>query len=387
MLNQRLLATITATILPLTATAAPDFLNRPAQAQDSEKLAELRQQIYKLAQQTSQFLQEEAARKFLKTQIAESPNREQILLFRNFLEQASERFPQAKELLAQVERIESQMSQQNVGVKPRLDFYIPDPEMRREWQGGEILVGADPVLPEEQVEALKAFTLEGEAVTLSPHEPPNTPLLMIAIEEHLNHKPPEASAERFPESQAPPEEDPQEPQASLPRTALNAVSVKNSVLLSQAGSVGVPYLQIIEDRESRFWRGAPEIVLQIYRGNTTDTLNVRFASSFLGDQDFDLEGEWLHFRDHNAANNSRALPCGGWLKLNATQGNNRTCLYWGAKESRFDIRERDPKLFGGSVLQYIVGTDINPGNLSMVGYDLRSNQRGTILVDTDSINP
>ncbi|NEO28065.1 MAG: hypothetical protein F6K03_14570 [Kamptonema sp. SIO4C4] len=140
MIKKRLFATLSAAILPLMATAAPALFSPSAQAQERENLGELRQHIQKLSQQTSQFLQEEGAREFLKTQISESRNREQILLFRNFLERASESFPQAEELLAQVERIERQMAEQQIGVKPRLDFYIPDPEMRQEWQD---IVGTD----------------------------------------------------------------------------------------------------------------------------------------------------------------------------------------------------------------------------------------------------
>jgi len=382
--------------------ALPDLPQLPDRAGPERRvpvadaaLEPLRAELDRPARGVSRLLAEDATRAGLREAMAATDATADILHLHEWLTTLTDGAGKsgdgagATELLALTEDAEDRLARLGVGARPYLDLYIPSPELRAAWEGGPLLVAADPLRPEAEVDALTAYRLDGERVEISATEAPELPLLVIAPDEHDTHRPPQVDIAELGAAKGTPDE----------------TDTEGAQVLSYhggSGSIGVPYLRIADDREAKFWKGAPEIDIIIETepwrpgarlGNATDDLIVLGAheeidtlSKFFARHAFNKDGnltfdELIRLGDHDISQYSNnAAACSGFL-LDPYNGN-RTCLYVPEQKIGFFVIERDPARW-----QVLIATEVNPGALPLWGYTEEQTQYIEIDTDVDRRHP
>ena len=156
-------------------------------------------ELNKLAWETAQRLMHPGFRGLIRAQIAKSKKREHILEFEGFLNKTvggpgapglTKELPALKQLQATLSRTKKNIRTLGVWEQEGLDVYFPVQEHRKKWKGGnDLLVAFRPVDDEKEVTEILAYSVKtGKPVTLDPKKTPDTPVLLIAPEEHRNHE-------------------------------------------------------------------------------------------------------------------------------------------------------------------------------------------------------
>ncbi len=160
--------------------------------------AALNSELEGLAQQLAQLVAEPGFRGFLRSEIAKSRNRENIVELDKFLARASRRPDVPPGLAAFRQSARGVGSKLKFGDLEGLDLYIPVEAHRAKWRGGDdLLVAYAPVDDESDVSAIIAYDVRtGNRVTLDPTRTPTRVVLILAPEEHENHDVPTGQPDR-----------------------------------------------------------------------------------------------------------------------------------------------------------------------------------------------
>lgn len=192
-------------------------------------------------------------RGFVRSEIAKSKGRENILELQRFLERAAARrdsppgLAKFREFTGQAHGRLKASGAELVGY----DLYIPVEAHRVKWKGDDdLLVAFAPVQGEDAKPArFIAYSVKtANQVSLDPDRPPEIPVLVIAPEEHESHA-----------------IEPQSPViVKLPRREpdVNSATAPERPVPQGSGNsyVGIKYLEINETKEW-WWEGDPEIYL------------------------------------------------------------------------------------------------------------------------------
>lgn len=211
---------------------------------------------------------------FLRSEIAKSKNRENIIELDKFLDRASKQKNMPPGL--------ANLKNKNMNAKGRLkasgiwsleslahqgyDLYLPVEAHRQKWKGGkDFLVAVSPVDDEKDVKQFVAYQVrDGKRVFLDPKTPPDIPVLAVALCEHRSH-------EAF--------QIPQEPiDSSLPKMDFIGKEAPDKPVKQEPGNSfwGIRRWYFRDDKES-WLRGDPEMDMQMYQVRGTECLNVIHA--------------------------------------------------------------------------------------------------------------
>jgi hypothetical protein len=153
---------------PATAPSAPDLkVTPPPPAADARSDAE------QLARSMALALGDRAFRTHVKAQLDRSPFREHKLPFQRFLAQDGGRGMAALAKSAGLATVD--VTREANRVTP-LELYLPVPEHRRAWKGGDDILVATAIADHD---APVAFDVRGNRRLLDPERPPATPVLAV----------------------------------------------------------------------------------------------------------------------------------------------------------------------------------------------------------------
>lgn len=205
-----------------------------------------------LAEELALLLKEPGFRGFLRSEIAQSRNREGIIELDKFLDRASKR-PGAPPGLAKAgQTARSVSSKVKAARRSRLeglDLYLPVGAHRAKWKGGEDFLIAAAPLDDEDNSRIVAFEVKtGNRVTLDPKRVPSQIVMVLAPEEHDTHDiPTRGGPDRDQRNVRPhvtgrePAEDPVEGEEG------------------EGSYVGIRRILLGDVKENSWTRGAPEI--------------------------------------------------------------------------------------------------------------------------------
>ena len=160
--------------------------------QAMEKIEQANAELDKMAKDLAASLSHPGFRGHLKSEIAKSKNRENILEFEKFLGKAKGR----KEMPPGLAKMKDDVGKANGRIKALkiwdlegFDLYFPVKEHLRKWKGkDDLYVAYSPYTDESAVSEIYAYSVKtGEKFSLDPKNPPTEPVLIIAPEEHENH--------------------------------------------------------------------------------------------------------------------------------------------------------------------------------------------------------
>jgi len=265
------IATKVLLLILLLAIALPASVQRTKEQgqQIAQKKKEINSQLEMFAKEMMQALEHPGFRGLLQSEIAKSKNREQILESQTFLGKAvgqREAPPGLQKLRDRDKKTRELIKTSGFWDLEGLDIYFPFEDHRKKWKGKkDLLVAFSPVDDEENVAEIIAYSVKsGKRMIIDPEIPPETPVLVIAAEEHENHKiepphpPPDAGAVKGPN----------------PKDKVN----KNDG--SGNSYFGVRYLRIDDDQEP-WWKGAPEIYsYYIQRGSSATYCQVTYKNLY-----------------------------------------------------------------------------------------------------------
>lgn len=170
-----------------------------------------------------------------------------------------------------------------------IDLYFPVQDHKAKWKGNEdLLVAYSPVTEEAAVKSIVAYSVRSQKkVSLDPHTPPTTPVLVVAAEEHESHEivpaPPIPRGTDVPEPISKEEaiRDMRQATGDEPETAGGNSTMQFS------------YLKIYDDKEP-WTKGSPEIFV-VY-------VDTRYANSPKWQRKelswVDKEGRWYWTGSH-----------------------------------------------------------------------------------------
>ena len=244
------------TVLGIFILINPTF----AQAADSETQTEakkliseqnvINQQLDEMTKALSKAAAQPSFRGFLRSEIAKSKNKENILDLDKFLDRAKGRQdapPGLAKLHDSTKKTKEKLKSSGIWKLEGLDLYMPVQEHKTKWKGNnDLFVAFAPVNDEEQVSAIIAYSVKtGEQFLLDPNVPVETPVLIIAPEEHESH-----GIAPKPKMPATVPDDPKKHlKTSKPFTDKKA---------NGNSHFHIKYLKIYDDREPWYW-GDPEI--------------------------------------------------------------------------------------------------------------------------------
>ena len=257
-----------------------------------------------MARAIAQMAKAPGFRGFIRSEIARSKNRENIVSLERFLDRAARQkgMPTGIAKLQQTrQRAQQRINQINAEALKGFDLYIPVEAHRAKWKGGEnFIVAFAPWGDDQAIASIRGYSVRtGEAVTLRSDAPPETVVLVLAPEEHESH-------EVSPNTPKP------EPSQSgaLPRPHVIGKEVKEAPVAQEPGNsyLGIRRMLIRDVREP-WWAGAPEITLGLFqrKGNYC-------ASTHVSEYSYALE-----YLDH--ANAWRTT----WRRLTDTDRNRQYC--------------------------------------------------------------
>lgn len=231
--------------LPTSAASTREQAKEEGQ-KHAQARKEINSELEGLAKDMASLLGHPGFRGLLRSELARSKNREQILESDTFLDKAAGQKgapPGLQKLRDRAKKTRKLITSSGFWDLDGLDIYFPVRDHRKKWTGNDdILVAFSPVDDEENVAEVVAYSVKsGERVSLDTEVPPETPVLVIAPEEHETHaaEPPpfptdEGAVEGPVPPGAPPKGSPADPY------------------------FGVRYLRIDDDKEP-WTRGDPEI--------------------------------------------------------------------------------------------------------------------------------
>ena len=216
--------------------------------------------LEKLTKELAMLVAEPGFRGFLRSEIAKSKNRENILELDKFLARASKRSG-ARPALGKFQNgargVNDRIKNSNLSALSGFDLYIPVEAHRAKWKGGaDFLVAFASFQDEKDIQQVIAYSVkDGRRVILDPNKAPDQVVLVLAPEEHESHEvvatpkdtgaPPKELKENAVQREDPPKQGMKEPGGG------------DSI-------VGVRYVYLYSDKEP-WTRGAPEIKLMMFQ--------------------------------------------------------------------------------------------------------------------------
>lgn len=237
-----------------------------------------------MAQEVSKLVTHPGFRGFLRSEIAKSKNRENILELDKFLDRASKQKgmpPGLAKLKDYAGKAKGRLKASGIWKLAKYDLYIPVGANRAKWKGGkDFLVAFSPVDDEKDTKQIIAYRVnDGKRVILDPNKPPQTPILVLAPCEHENHA--KVSAPKGPKT--PPEN---------PKPNFKGENVPPPQGMKEPGignsSVGVQYLKIYNDHEP-WYKGDPEIYIDLCLRKVNECQRRYSNLSFVNN-----EGRWYY---------------------------------------------------------------------------------------------
>ena len=318
-------------LILLFAVALPASIQRTEEQgqQIAQKKKEINSQLEMLAKEMAQILGHPGFRGFLQSEIAKSKNREKILESKSFFEKAigqKDPPPGLQKLRGNDKKTRELIKTSGIWDLEGLDIYFPFEDHRKKWKGKrDLLVAFSPVDDEENVAEIIAYSVKsGERMILDPEVPPETPVLVIAAEEHENHQiePP------------------------LPPTDEGAVKgpkPKDKVKKKDGSGnsyFGVRYLRIDDDQEP-WTKGNPEIyAYYIQRGPSATYCQVTYKNLYWVNKERSWYNVWYYlarYFDSRYSNYSYIRIYerdGGTYRTYDVTIEGQTCLY--SKRDRDD---------------------------------------------------
>jgi len=252
-------------LILLFAVALPASVQRTKEQgqQMAQKRKEINSQLEMFAKEMMQALAHPGFRGLLQSEIAKSKMREQILESKTFLGKAARQRnapPGLQKLRDRGKKTRELIRTSGFWDLEGLDIYFPFEDHRKKWKGKkDLLVAFSPVDDEENVAEIIAYSVKsGERMIIDSETPPEVPVLVIAAEEHENHK------------------------IEPPPAPTDEGAVKGSKPKKKDGSgnsyFGVRYLRIDDDQEP-WWKGNPEIYsYYIQRGPSATYCQVTYRN-------------------------------------------------------------------------------------------------------------
>jgi hypothetical protein len=157
---------------PATAPSAPDLKLTPP-SPPPPPAASARSDAEQLARSMALALGDRAFRAHVKAQLDRSPFREHKLPFQRFLAQEGGRGMAALAKSAGLATVD--VTREANRVIP-LEMYLPVPEHRRAWKGGDNILVATAIADHD---APVAFDVRGNRTLLDPERPPATPVIAV----------------------------------------------------------------------------------------------------------------------------------------------------------------------------------------------------------------
>jgi hypothetical protein len=217
----------------------------------AKKMQEANADLDMLAQEVAKLCSQPGFRGFLRSEIAKSKNRENIVELDKFLDRAQRQQgmpPGLAKAKNNAQQAKGRLKSSGIWALEGYDLYIPVEAHKKKWRGGDdFFVAFSPVDDEKDIKQIVAYSVrDGKRVFFDPNKAPDAVVLVIAPEEHDTHEIP------------PPPKKSQElgPPASLPKD--------DGIDLSKPGKhkgnsyMRVNYLLFTNDMEP-WTRGAPEI--------------------------------------------------------------------------------------------------------------------------------
>ncbi len=162
-----------------------------------EKAAAMKQQanadLDNLAKELAKLCSQPGFRGFLRSEIKKSRNRENIIELDKFLDRAAKQKdipPGLKKFKDSALKAKARLKTLGPAILEGYDLYIPVDAHKKKWQGGkDFVVAYSPVDNEDKVKEIVAYSVrDGKRVILDPVKTPQTVVLVIAPEEHTDHK-------------------------------------------------------------------------------------------------------------------------------------------------------------------------------------------------------
>lgn len=168
-----------------------------ANAVSDKAKKEINANFDKTAKQLAQLLSNPGFRKFLSDETRGSRNSEKVLVLEKTLSKAKGRrdlgLPPGvlKKILTTVQSTKIKMKEVKFSDDfAKIDLYFPVESHRKKWRGEEkLLVAFAPLGDETKITSITAYRAKtAEQLSLDPNKAPDTPVLVIAAEEHESHK-------------------------------------------------------------------------------------------------------------------------------------------------------------------------------------------------------
>jgi hypothetical protein len=272
----------------------------------SATIDEANADLDEMARALAQMSRAPSFRGFIRSEIAKSKNRENIVSLDRFLERAARQQgmpPGIAELEQTRQRVQQRFGQIDADALQGFDLYIPVEAHRAKWRGGEdFIVAFAPLGDDQAIASIKGYSVAtGEPVLLRSDVAPETVVLVLAPEEHESHDVvADASGPEAPTSEP------------LPRPHVIGKEAKEAPVPQDPGNsyVGIRRMFIRDVREP-WWAGAPEIYLSLFqrKGNYCAQTSVFHTSSALAylDHDDTWHTTWhaLTFPESNGRNCGR----------------------------------------------------------------------------------
>jgi hypothetical protein len=223
-------------------------------APNAAALQQANTDLNSLAQELATLLAEPGFRGFLRSEIAKSKNRENIVELDKFLDKAARQQGAPKGLAKYRDRargIDTRIKNSHLNALAGFDLYIPVDAHRKQWKGGkDFLVAASPLGDEKNIRQIVAYSVQtGKQVMLDPNTPPQQTVLVLVPEEHDTHEMPKHVMQG----------EPMDPRR-LPPPSVSGRDPAHKPVPQDPGNsyIGVRRLYIRDVKEP-WTRGAPEI--------------------------------------------------------------------------------------------------------------------------------
>lgn len=244
--------------------SVPEPSDTPLSVEQQMNIEKANAELDKVAKEIAQTLSHPGFRGLVRSEIAKSKNRENIVELEGFLEKAGKQKkvpPGLAKLKENTKNAKSRINALKVWDREGFDLYFPVKEHLRKWGGdADLFVAYAPYTDEDQVVELYAYSVKtGERYALDPTVPPDQPVLVVAPEEHETHEVPEQTTS---ERAAPPEPRGVETDNAPRKLETNSGSEEEGF---QTRGDDVDYVKILffrfaNDKEP-WYSGAPEMMI------------------------------------------------------------------------------------------------------------------------------
>ena len=249
---QRNIAGISAFLLLVLTLASTDLRSEDQPASASSSVQQANADLDVMARELAKLASHPGFRGYIRSEIAKSKNRENIVDLEKFLARASTQrnMPPGLDQLREFSNGARSRVAVSVDQFQGYDLYIPVNAHRAKWKGGsDFVVAYAPIRDDREITGIPAYMVStGERIILDPSREPETIVLIIAPDEHESHEPDGRNAKDIQ-----PYDGPVEPHA------VGKDAPDRPVDQSKGNSfIGAKYMWI-RDVHEEWWNGQPEI--------------------------------------------------------------------------------------------------------------------------------